>query len=70
MGTKNSISGLLAYGDIGAIAEKVGLSLSATSAAIKRGNPGHPAVREAVRIVQQTGALSTAQVIAEFTAVK
>lgn len=66
MRTKNNISGLLAYGDVGAIAEKVGLSLSATSAAIKRGNPAHPAVQEAVRIAQQNGAASTAQILANL----
>jgi hypothetical protein len=63
-----NISRLLPKGGVGAIAKKLGLSLGAASAAIRRGNPGHPAVQEAVRMAQESGALATAQALASFTA--
>ena len=66
MKAKINISTMLSCGDIGRIAEKLTLSKGAVSAAIRRANPGHPAVREAVRIAQASGAFTTAQVLAQF----
>ena len=68
MDSKTNISSLLAPGDIGAIASKLGLSACATSAAIRRANPGHPAVREALRIAQESGALDAAKTLASLAA--
>lgn len=65
---KHSISSLLSYGDVGTIASRLGLSIGATSSAIKRGNPGHPAVREALRIAKESGALEAAQTLASLAA--
>ena len=59
-----TISSLLAPGDIGAIAKGLGLSHGAAAAAIRRGNPGHPAVREALIIAEKSGALAAAQKLA------
>lgn len=70
MEIKNAISSLLSYGDITAIAGKLKLSPGATSAALRRGNPGHPAVREAVRMAQESGALATAQALASLSTSK
>jgi hypothetical protein len=67
MDVKTNISSLLSPGDVGAIARKLGLSTTATSAAIKRANPGHPAVREALRIAEASGALAAAQQLAKLT---
>ena len=67
MKQKINISNLLAPGDVGRIAMKIGLSTCATSAAIKRANPGHPAVREALRIAEESGALAAAQQLAKLT---
>ncbi len=64
---KNNISSLLAPGDVGTIAKKLGLSNCAVSAAIRRANPGHPAVREALRIAEESGALAAAQQLAKLT---
>ncbi len=63
------ITNLLARGDIGIIADKLGLSHGATAAAIRRGNPGHPAVREALRLAEQSGALAAAQQLAKLAPV-
>ena len=68
MGSKTNISSLLAPGDISAIAKKLGLSPSAASAAIKRGTPGHPAVRLAIQKAKESGALETAQTLAVLAA--
>ena len=68
MHNKSSISSLLSYGDVGTIAVRIGRSIGATSSAIKRGNPGHPAVREALRIARETGALEAAQTLASLAA--
>jgi hypothetical protein len=69
MEQKTNISSLLAPGDVGTIAKKLGLSTCATSAAIKRANPGHPAVREALRLAEASGALAAAQQLAKLTPV-
>ena len=64
MRAKVSISSLLSYGGINSIAKQLGLTPGAVSAALRRGNPGHAAVREAIRIANASGAVSTAQTIA------
>lgn len=58
---------LLAPGDIGAIAKELALSHSAAAAAIRRGNPGHPAVRLALKYAEASGALAAAQQLAKLT---
>ena len=68
MQNKLTISSLLSHGDIGTIAARIGLSTGATSSAIKRGNPGHPAVREALRIAKESGALEAAKALASIAA--
>ena len=62
-----NISAMLSPGDVGTIAKKLGLSVGAASAAIKRGKTGHPAVREALRMAKESGALEAAQTIATLT---
>ena len=64
MQSKSILSGLLSQGDITIIAKKLNLSLGAASAALKRGNPGHPAVRAALSIAKESGALEAAQALA------
>lgn len=66
MKAKINISSLLAPGEVGAIAKTLGLSITAASAAIKRANPGHPAVREALRLAKESGAFDTAQLLAKL----
>lgn len=65
--TKN-LKQLLPHGSITEIARKIGISQPSVSAAIRRGNPGHPAVQEAVRMAQASGALATAQALASISA--
>lgn len=67
MESKNSISSLLAPGDIGVIAKELGLSHAAASAAIRRGLPGHPAVRAALNLAEASGALAAAQKLAKLS---
>lgn len=67
MEPNKTLVSLLAPGDIGIIAKGVGLSHSAAAAAIRRGNPGHPAVREALKLAEQSGALAAAQQLAKLT---
>ena len=67
MEPKTNISALLAPGDIGAIAKKLGLSHGATAAAIRRGRPGSPAVRLALKYAEASGALAAAQQLAKLT---
>ena len=59
---------MLTRGDVSAIAIKLGLSVGATSAAIKRGNTGHPAVREALRLAESSGAMDAAKALASLAA--
>ena len=68
MQSKKTISSLLSYGDVSAIASKLGLSVGATSAAIKRGSPGHPAVREALRLAEASGAMDAAKALSFLAA--
>jgi hypothetical protein len=69
MEQKNNLSSLLAPGDVGTIAKTLGISTCAASAAIKRAKPGHPAVREALRMAEASGALAAAQQLAKLTPV-
>jgi hypothetical protein len=69
MEAKFNLSSLLSQGDISTIAKGLNLSPGATSAAIRRANPGHPAVREALRIAEASGALAAAQQLAKLTLV-
>lgn len=64
MTTKNNISRLLPRGGVRAIAEKLGLSPGTASTAIRRGHPGHPAVQEALKMAEASGALAAAQKLA------
>jgi hypothetical protein len=68
MSAKANISSLLAPGDVSAIAQTVGISITAASAAIRRANPGHPAVREALRMAKESGALEAAQTLSALKA--
>lgn len=69
MEPKTSISNLLSPGDIGIIAKELGLSHGATAAAIRRGFPGHPAVRAALKMAEASGALAAAQQLAKLAPV-
>lgn len=69
MAHKSNISSLLAPGDIGTIAQELGLSHTAAAAAIRRGHPGHPAVRLALLKAEQSGALAAAQQLAKLSPV-
>ena len=62
------LSRMLPYGGVGTIAKRLGLSVGATSAALRRGNPGHPAVQEAIRMAEISGAIKTAQALAAVKA--
>lgn len=57
---------LLPHGAVTALAKKFGISATAISKALKNGKPGNPVVQEAVRMAQESGALSAAQVIASL----
>lgn len=54
---------LLPHGSVSAIAKKLGVSSSAVSQALKEGRPSHPAVQEALRMAQESGALAAAQAL-------
>lgn len=69
MESKTSISSLLSPGDIGIIAKELGLSHGAAAAAIRRGQPGHPAVRAALKKAEASGALAAAQQLAKLVPV-
>ena len=64
-----TITSLLGRGDIGTIATELGLSHGATAAAIRRGNPGHPAVRAALARAEASGALAAAQQLTKLNPV-
>lgn len=70
MENDKGISALLAPGDIGAIAKQLNLSHGAASSAIRRGLPGHPAVRLALERAEQSGALAAAQQLAKLTPIQ
>ncbi|RZK32959.1 MAG: hypothetical protein EOO61_16240 [Hymenobacter sp.] len=66
---KLNLSSLLAPGDISTIARELGLSPGTAAAAIRRGNPGHAAVRLALQKAEDSGALAAAQQLAKLTPV-
>jgi DNA-binding CsgD family transcriptional regulator len=65
--SKNTLAQLLHRGAVKEIAQKLGISSPAVSAAIKSERPGHPAVTEAIRLVTESGALAAAQQLAKLT---
>lgn len=67
MENATSLSTLLAPGDVGVIAKELNLSHGAASSAIRRGLPGHPAVRLALQKAEASGALAAAQQLAKLT---
>lgn len=69
MSTKSNLSRLLDRGAINQIAKKLGITHGTASTAIRRGNPGHPAVREALKLAEASGALAAAQQLAKLTPV-
>jgi len=62
-----TLSQLLHRGAVKEIAQKLGMSSAAVSAAIKVGRPSHPAVNEALKLVEASGALANAQQLAKLT---
>lgn len=64
MSAKNNITRLLPYGGVGIIAKKLGISPGTASTAIRRGHPGHKAVQEAMRMIQESGVIATANALA------
>jgi hypothetical protein len=67
MAPKDTITSLLAPGDVGTIAKQLGLSQPTVSQALRRANPGHPAVRLALKLAEDSGALAAAQTLATLT---
>lgn len=65
---KKNLGGLLPYGEAKAIANRLGLTPGSVSAALHRGSPRHPAVREALRIMRETGIVEAAQTLAALPA--
>lgn len=68
MSTKVNIGSLLPYGSISSIAKKLGLSTPSVSRALKKGNAGSAAVREALRMAAASGAIEAAQTLAALVA--
>jgi hypothetical protein len=64
---KSALTRLLPHGAIKQIADKLGVSSSAAAAAIRKGKPSHPAVAEAVRMVQESGVLAIRDAVAVLT---
>lgn len=64
---KSALAQLLPRGAMKQIAEKLNLSGAAVTVALQNAKPGHPAVTEAVRMVQESGAVNTAQVLASLS---
>jgi hypothetical protein len=58
---------LLPHGAITAIAKKLGIRQPSVSEALRRANPGHPAVQEALRIARESGGLEAAQTLATIS---
>lgn len=56
-----SIAELLPHGSIQLIANKLGIGKQAVSKALRRQRPGHPAVREALRMAHDSGAFEAAR---------
>jgi len=59
---------LLPYGAVAAIAKKMGVTSAAVSQAIKKGKPSSPIVIEALRIVQESGAIEAEKTLAALAA--
>jgi len=68
MATKSTLSQLIGYGGVKAIAEQLNLLPGTVSAALRRGSPGHPAVREALKRAKESGSIEAAQVLATLSA--
>jgi hypothetical protein len=66
MKAKNNITRLLPRGEVSAIAKEIGISLSATSSAIRGGNPTHPAVQSALRRIKDSGIVATIETLASL----
>ena len=64
MKVKSTLSRLLPRGGVQDIAKTLGLSPGSASTAIRRGNPAHPAVQEAVRRIEASGVVATAEKLA------
>jgi transposase-like protein len=64
MKAKSIIAQLLPRGAVRDIAKQLGLSPGTTSTAIRRGRPAHPAVQEAVRRIEASGVIATAETLA------
>lgn len=64
---KSPLAKLLPRGAVKHIAETLGLTGPAVSIALRGANPGHPAVREAMRMAEESGALATSQKLATLT---
>jgi predicted transcriptional regulator len=58
------LKSLLPRGTMAEIAGKLGITTQAVGSALKTAKPSHPAVREAMRIAEESGALATAQKLA------
>ena len=69
MTQKSRLGLMVGYGGAKAIANKLGLSQGAVSAALRRGSPGHPAVQEALRMARESGAIEAAQTLATLPTV-
>jgi hypothetical protein len=66
MDEKVTINRLLPYGEAKAIASRLGLTPGTVSAALRRANPGHPAVQEALRVIEEKGSLKAAKILAKL----
>lgn len=66
MKATQNIRTLVPYGGVKQIAEKLGLTQQAVSLALKAGRPSHPAVQEAMRLAEASGALIAAQSLAKL----
>jgi DNA-binding Lrp family transcriptional regulator len=64
MKAKSAIAQLLPQGAVRDIAKHLGLSPSTTSTAIRKGRPSHPAVREALRRIEESGVITIAEKLA------
>lgn len=66
MKAKSTIASLLPQGAVRDIAKQLGISPGTTSTAIRRGRPSHPAVQEAIRRIEASGVVATAEKIASL----
>ncbi len=61
-----NIKGLLDRGAATQIAKKLGITPQAVGLALKAGKPNSPSVREALRMIQESGALEAAHTLASL----